>query len=46
MNLFLTAANTLATFKIVKKVDQDGVDIVPEVRYSGGTLRYISLWWH
>jgi len=39
MTLFLTVARTLATFNIHKQIDRDGVEIVPEVRYSGETLR-------
>jgi len=39
MSLFLTAACTLATFDICKQVNQEGVEIVPEVRYIGETIR-------
>jgi len=39
ISLFLTAACTLATFDISKQVDEDGVEIVPEVQYSGETIR-------
>ena len=40
MSLFLTIVNTLAVFDIRKQIGQDGVEIVPEVRYSGGVIRF------
>ena len=43
MSMFLTVANTLAIFDIRREVDQNGVEIVPEVRYTGATIRYVTM---
>lgn len=41
MRLWVTLASILATFDITKKLDANGKEIVPEIRYSGGSIRSV-----
>lgn len=41
VGLFVTIANTLATFDIRKARDERGQEIVPSVEFTGGTIRSV-----
>lgn len=40
--LFLTIANTLAIFDIKRKTNENGAEIVPELRNYDGSIRYVT----
>ena len=42
MRLFVVLVSILATFDITEKVDANGKEVVLDVRYSGGSIRYVE----
>jgi len=43
MRLFVVLVSILATFDITEKVDANGKEVVLDVRYSGGSIRYVEI---